>query len=231
MDFEKWLETHEEWRACPDLIIAPPTRDEAKKEYPELDVSEFYNSQGQPYLMRGSQWITAVSHYFRMRQNNQTHRFAVMCAKERGPALMTDAVLFEGNARLGDNYHGSYGDALKATAKKYGFTDNYQYHPGLARWHPEERSEADPEAFIPPSGGRGYIKQLMEKRGWACDGAVDVEGRGPERDPFDDAVPLAPELVAQNAARFVKENPDEARKMDRQQLREHMIATHGVNND
>ena len=229
-DLARWFEDNEEWRKFPDLIVVPPTVDETEEKYPEVDASEFFTDDGQPYLMRGSDRITAIAHYYKMRQSKQKHAFAVMCAQERGPKLMTDAVFAEGNTRLGDNYHGSYGDALKATAKKHGFTSSYQYHPGLARWHPEDpkHNGADPEAYMPPSGGRGYVKRLMESRGWACDGAVDVEGRA-EKDPFDDAVSLAPELIVRNAQKFVQENPDEARKMNRRELRDHMVANHGVN--
>jgi hypothetical protein len=225
--FEEWLADHDEWRQCPDLIVSPPTVEEIETDFPEVDASEFFTDSGQPFLMKNSEWITAIAHYARMRQNGQKHVFAAMCAQERGPALMTDATFFEGNKRLGDNFDAGYLNTILTSAKhNHNFTPGPydQYHPGLARFR------GDPEAFVPPTGGRGYIKKLCETRGWAVEGAVNLEAREPEADPFDTAPALAPDLIARNAANFAATKPDEASKMTRTQLRNHMIENHGVEN-
>jgi hypothetical protein len=160
--------------------------------------------------------------YIKMRREGNTHRFSDMVACQTGPGLMTDSVFFAGQPRIGDQF---VDDAQRKrvfkVAKQHGYTPgvNDVYEPGLARF------QGDPEAFVPPTGGRGYIRKLCEKRGWACEGAVKTAHRPPEKDPYEHSVPLAEDLIRDHMQHEIKKDPSLRTK--KKELREKIIAKHG----
>lgn len=156
--------------------------------------------------------------YEAMRKKGMEHRGAEMLALQSPPGAMTDVAFFQGHKRLGDELSERQMKAMKKELKRQKFRPNSTdvYVPGLARF------QWDKEAFVPASGGRGYVKKLCESRGWACHGAVEVKGRKDE--PKPDKV-MSEALISQNIVRHIEKNPDLARKPKRE-LREMVIEKH-----
>jgi hypothetical protein len=109
-----------------------------------------------------------------------------------------------------------------AVASKHGYKPSPSdvYEPGLARF------QGDPEAFVPRTGGRGYIKNLCRKRGWGCNGAVNVEASAPHVDPHDTGTKLAEDLVQAHIREEIKKDP--SLKGKKKELREKIIEKHKV---
>lgn len=178
----RYVREHPEWRGNEDLLLDPPTDDEALREYPELAGSDVLGA-------RCRNGLPAILVYYVSRRNGSSHRFAEMCACQSPPGCMTDAIYFAGQPQLCDQFASdAQFKTVLGIAKKHGYKPNMHdvYVPGLARF------QGDPEAFVPQSGGRGYIRRLCERRGWECDGAVKVSGRiddpGPDKPLGDDIV-------------------------------------------
>ena len=215
MNIPEFVKNHPEWKPDIDLLVQPPCLEEALEEYPELDGSD---------ALHGILWpsgIPRVSLYFRSRRQGAAHRFAEMCACRRGPALMTDSVYFQGMPKLADQFASdTQMKKVLAIAKRYGYKPNANdiYNPSIARF------QGDPEAFVPASGGRGYIRRLCEKRGWGCEGAVNVKARPAERDPIAQSKLLGRDIVARYESEAIKKDP--SWKKRRKELREKVIAEH-----
>jgi hypothetical protein len=88
------------------------------------------------------------------------------------------------------------------------------YFSGLARFH------GDPEAFV---DSKDDIRKLCERRGWSCEGAVNVKAR--EVEPKAGPV-LAPDIVESLVDDMIDKDPGLATK-HRQELREAAIDKHG----
>ena len=163
--------------------------------------------------------------YDKCRRNKCGHRMAYMLAFQSPPRALTDREFLEGRGTLADQFEGQEHmlDSLVGAAKKHGHKPgvNDVYDSSLAAFH------GDPEAFVPPTGGRGHVKRVCEKRGWASEGAVNVKGREPEADPLDSAPRLAPDLVKEEVNARIKKNPDLARA-DRNNLEQEVISQHGA---
>lgn len=214
---DHWLEEHPDWSEHVDLLMVPPRRSDLREEFPEG-----VQSESDTDLMT-SFGCSRRALYMKIRRGGASHRFADMVACQRGPGLMTDSVFFAGMPKLGDQFRNDVQLAkVLKIAKKHGYSPNVNdvYEPGLARF------QGDPEAFVPPSGGRGYIRRLCEKRGWACDGAVKVEHRQPLSDPLDKPVKLAEDLVQGHMREAIAKDPGLRKKP--KELREKIIAKHGV---
>lgn len=144
-----------------------------------------------------------------------------MFAARRGPALMTDVTLFEGQGTLDKQFGGNEKDMQRVLdiAKKHGYTPNRNdvYMPGLARY------PGDPLAFVPPTGGRGHIKNVLSAQGRGCDGAVTVEARQDEPEPD---VPLAYDLIEEARTKMVAMRP-EIGERDQNEVRQEILDTHG----
>lgn len=214
---EDWLVEHPDWQQHTDLLIAPPKRRDLKEEFPDGVESESDTD------MMTSYGCSRRALYMKIRRGGASHRFADMVACQRGPGLMTDSVFFAGLPKLQDQFvDDTQREKVIAVARRNGYnpSPNDVYEPGLARF------QGDPEAFVPPSGGRGYIRRLCEKRGWACDGAVKVQHQQPGSDPFEASKPLAEDLITGHMRAEIKKNP--ALKNKKKELREKIIAKHGV---
>ena len=209
-----------EWREYADLVVLPPLLSEAQEEFPELEESELERTPD-VILPFG---VTRLALYMKMRRSGLSHRFAEMAALQRAPRCMTDDVFFAGMPRLAEQMTPKVLRNVVAAARRHGYnpSPDATYHSGLARF------QGDPEAFVTRSQGRGYIKRLCERRGWACDGAVTVAARPPEHDYADQshATPMAEKLIQSHARDMVTKDPSLAR-LNRQALREKVLQTHG----
>jgi len=148
-----------------------------------------------------------------------------MIASQKGPGVETDATFFEGHSMLYDQFGSQkHLNRFLKNAKAHGHTPSPQskYFPELARF------QGDPEAFVTRSQGRSYIKKLCEKRGWAIEGAVNVEHREPESDPMDNknCKPLGEDIIRDRAIQMSQSDPS-VKKMDKRKLRQQIIEKHG----
>lgn len=213
-----FLNQHPEWREHADLLLMPPTAQEVLEEFPD--------SQGCSLLADesalASDGSTRLALYVRLRREGKDHRWSDMMASQRAPRGMTDSVFFEGGKRAGDEFDDQYLNKIVTASKKRGFNppENARYFPSLARFR------GDPEAWVSHSQGRGYIRKLCEKRGWACEGAVNLEARQPESDPYAKSVPMHRNLVRQYAREMINANPELKRK-SRRELRQMILDKHG----
>lgn len=205
----------------PDLLIAPPNGEELKQKWPEVG-SCLADHCLEP--MRDGK-ATKGAFYWMLREGGMGHKFAEMLALQRGPVLSTDDTFFEGAKPLYEQFGSQkhLNHYLKA-AKRQGFTPpvNSVYFPGLARF------PGDREAFVTRAMGRSYIRKLCEKRGWECDGAVNVDHRQPEEDPLSqkNCVALGEDIIRDRAIAMAEKNPD-IKRMDRNELRRKIIDKHG----
>jgi hypothetical protein len=146
-----------------------------------------------------------------------------MIACQRGPGLVTDNAFFAGQPPLRDQFRDKRQlKKVLASARRHGYKPSPSdvYEPGLARF------QGDPEAFVPRTGGRGYIKNLCHKRGWGCNGAVNVEPAEPRVDPHTTGTRLGEDLIQGHMREEIQRNP--ALKGKKKELREKIIEKHGV---
>lgn len=148
-------------------------------------------------------------------------RLAEMLALRAPPRALTDRELFAGVGSLAKQFDGAEDQLNKLVklAKKRGFKPgvNDFYNPMLAAF------PGDPEAFIPPTGGRNHMRRLAEKRQMSLDGAVTV--KKPEyREPTPD-IPLQESYIREKMAAMVAADP-QAAKADKRELRSEVIRKH-----
>lgn len=166
-----------------------------------------------------------VEHYKKCLANGCTEKFAIMLVLRKPPRANTDREYFAGRHNLRQQFAGDrrgFNTVLRQ-AKKNGFTPpaDAVYEPGLARF------QGDPEAFVPASEGRGYIRRLMEKRGWGCEGAVNVKPGGSQAKP---AKPIDERLAEQFIAQIEKKDPKFKRASKKEKLAE-VARKHGTRLD
>lgn len=152
----------------------------------------------------------------------QKARFAEMLQTRQAPRCMTDAVFFEGQGTLASQFGSDTRSLEQVTqaAIRQGYTPNPNdvYNAQLAR------SVGDPLAFIPASGGRGYVADVLRKQGRSSvDGAVIVhsETKAPKRKRLGD------DLVREGMQEMIAANPDLAR-IDKRDLASEVISRHGA---
>ena len=211
----------EEYKELPDLLFSPPDRLELQDEFG--DVSPELLDRCLELLQNGV--ATRGAHYWMMRKGGSSDKFAAMIALQEGPGLSTDDTFFQGQKPLYDQFGSQkHLDRYIKAAKRHGFTPspNATYFSSLARF------PGDPEAFVTRAQGRSYIRKLCEKRGWACEGAVNVEHREPESDPLDkkNCKALGEDIISRRASQMAMENP-KYKSMNRNELREAIISKHG----
>lgn len=216
MTIDAFFAEHPEWRPYADLVVVPPTAEEIREEFPDADADVLARCQS------GGQ-VSVGTLYVRMRREGQDDRWAAMLALQQFPGIQTTDTFWAGNKPWHEVYGEKYANEVKAILARRGVNlrPGDTYYPQLAK------SKGDPEAVIPFDGARSYIRKLCEKRGWACEGAVNLEARQPDSDPHEQAVPLAEDLVRSNAKRMVEKNPDLAR-LSRRELRQRVLAQHGA---
>lgn len=215
----RFLTEHPEWRGQVDLVIYPPTLDEAFADYPELIGDRLVAAAHEPTTFG----VTRLAMYVSLRLKGNTHKFAVMVACQRGPRLMTDAVYFQNSRQVDAQFISpQQRDKAVAIARRHGYNPQRHdtYVSDIARFF------GDPEAWVPQTGGRGYIKKICEQRGWECHGAVETKYREPDADPHETGVKLAPDLVNAGIKRMVAKDPKLKHK-SRAELRARAIAKYG----
>lgn len=209
-----------EFKKCPDLIVSPPSPEEIQEQWGDVDSSVL-----QRCYELVKQDITRGAQYWMMRQSGSNDRFAAMISLQSGPGLSTDDTFFHGQKPLYDQFGSQkHLDRYLQAAKKRGFTPstNATYFPNLARF------QGDPEAFVTRAQGRSYIRKLCERRGWACEGDINVNHREPESDPLasENCKPLGEDIIRDRAAEMVKKDPG-LKRLNRTELREKIISNHG----
>ena len=218
---EKFLKQNPDWVKYPDLITNPPTAEELQSEFKDADTE---------VLRRCDEWIamlvTRGAFYFRARMQGSTDRAAAMYALQKTARIETDDVFFQGAKPLYDQFESQQAlDRTLRESKKRGFVPdkNSIYYPNLARF------KGDPEAYVTRAMGRSYIRKLLEKRGWAAEGGVNVKGREPESDPLDakNCRTLGEDIIRRRMGEEITKNPDLARGKNRKRLRQQIIERHG----
>lgn len=153
-----------------------------------------------------------------------SEKLTEMLAARSAPKAQTDREFFAGQGTLADQFSGNDDQLNKVigNAKKHGYKPQYTdtYVPALAKF------AGDPAAFVSASGGRGHVQRVCERRGWTCNGSVNVKGR--PSDPGPDTV-LGENLVQEAVDNLSIKNPDLARKATKRELREEAIHQHKMN--
>jgi hypothetical protein len=137
--------------------------------------------------------------YEQMRKRGESHALAEMLALRKVPACRTDDLAFKGQ-KNGQQFAGkeALGNALAKKLRKAGGSPaGKQYIGGLARF------PGDPEAWV---SSRGDIRRVVEKRGWSCEGLVNVSAN---RDNFDPGpgVGIADDIVEDRLRKAAAQDP------------------------
>jgi hypothetical protein len=96
---------------------------------------------------------------------------------------------------------------------------NDYYEPHMARF------PGDPTAFIPATGGRAHVRDVLKAQGRGCRGFTEFESTAGQVEP-PKKIPLGEDIIQQNIRRL-KKDPDKARKPV-QELREEVLHKHGA---
>jgi hypothetical protein len=132
-------------------MLGVNTVDVAEKLWHELSAPE------QHYIIQ----------YYICIDNGCSPKLADMLASQTPPGAMTDNVFLEGHCN-GNQFekHQHIGDGYKRLAEQHGVNPKGKvYKPGLARF------PGDPEAWVE---GRADVERICRRRGWSCEGAVNV---------------------------------------------------------
>lgn len=207
MDMDQFFERHPELRIVADYVVEPPSPSELLAEFDSVPFD--VRDRCMEYMTYGAR-VTRGCVFAALRRSGQSVGFAAMIAMQKSSGIATTDTFWSGRKPFWEVYGQGYANNVrkKLSARGVNLGDNGEYMPELARF------TGDPEAVVPFSGSRDYIRKLCEKRGWSCNGAVNVSARQPDRDPLADehCVPLADDLVVKNASRLIRENPDLGRK-------------------
>ena len=149
-------------------------------------------------------------------------RMDEMLMGRRMPAIRTDSQFLANHGTLDKQFEGD-GRQLKAVtdeAKKRGYnpSPNDTYIPSLARF------PGDPLAFVPSDSPKNHIKKVCETTDRACEGDVTVS-RSAKKPP--ETIRLGEDLIQEEAAMRIIENPEEALK-PKEQLRNEILDKHGA---
>ncbi len=141
--------------------------------------------------------------YEKMRSEGTSHKLAEMFALQRPPRANDDTTWLasQSDAIGGANLDGKPEMVQKAytePAKAAGVNiKGSVYVPGLAEF------PGDPNAWVK---NLSEVKSKVEKKGWGCDGAVNVKARN-DGPPVAD-IDVAPDLVQSKAEQMIEANPD-----------------------
>ena len=138
------------------------------------------------------------------------------------PPIRTDSTFLANHGTLDKQFGGDDRQLEKVVveAKKRGYnpSPNDTYIPTLARY------TGDPLAFVPAGNPRGHIEKVCKETDRACEGDVTVER---ERKAPQETVRLGEDLIQEEAAMRIAENPGEALK-PKEQLRNEILDKHGA---
>lgn len=207
--FEEAFEGHA------DLLIKPPSEAECVSTFPEL----VGDDEVLPFAERRCL-------YFLSRRKGNDHTWAMISATQTAPRGMTDDVALGGMQTISDMYEHD----PKATDRLCRIMERRGYRPKPTDVYLTSvaNSEGDPLAIINHGQGRGHIRRVLEARGQAGNGLVDIEGRQPEQDPYENPHhKLNPKIVERIRKRKLKANPDLAHK-DQSEIRSEIIEQHAT---
>lgn len=147
----------------------------------------------------GAEWI-----YQEAISKGNSPRMAEMLALRKAPSPDTDDTFLAGRGTLLKQFDGDERamNARIQEAQRHGYTPgvNDVYMPTLAQF------PGDPRAFV---RSKGECVRLAEERGTALElkGRQVVKGRTPDRDPMEDRVALAEDLIQESIPEVIRENP------------------------
>lgn len=213
-----------DWTSYLDLLIAPPTAEEALEQYPELRTDVILSHP----MKLTTFGVPMISLYYKQRLEGVPHKLASMVASQRGPRVNTDDTFFAPMKTLSEQFASeSELKVMLRIAKKQGFTPgmNHVYVPQLARFR------GDREAYVSRTDGRAQIRKICEQRGQelsvnTSDSSMKATHRQPESDPYESAPKIAENLIGKYANRMAKKDPS-LRGKSRRELREMVIQKHG----
>ena len=224
---EPFLEEHEDLREYVDLIVVPPTGKEVVAEFSEFgdhfNDSDLFDT-GYEFLVHDGHGhgLTRLAQYVISRRKGNGHKLAVSFAMQRACTAPTNDTFWGGRKAFWQTHGEVYANDVrrKLATRGVNLGPNDEYMPELARFR------GDTEAVVSFDGGRDHIRKVCQQRGWACDGAVTVKGRGPDVDPHVPTRPVHENLMPELAGNMVKKNPDLARKTNAE-LRQMVYDKHG----
>ena len=171
-----YVDENPDWAPFADMLICPPSEKELLEVRPEAswDIKEIYGWRGSGSV---GLFIQGTAIYEKARRQGSTHAMAAMVASQKAPKALTDREFFSGTGTLGQQFEQRYVDDIVYAARQKGYnpSPNDVYMRTLAR------EPGDPEAFVPPTGGRNHIRRVCESRGLPCEGAVNVKA-GPQKE-------------------------------------------------
>ncbi len=220
MTIETYLKNNPQQRRYADLLVMPPTADEIRAEFPDADKDLIERCDGA--ISDEGFLLSRGAFYVILRRQGECDRVAAMLALQRPARGQTNDTFWGGRKHFSEVYGEEYANQIRKGLARQGINlkAGDEYMPELARFR------CDPEAVVPFGGGRSYIKSICEKRGWACEGAENVEHREPDEDPWATHTPLGEDIIRTNIQRMVKKDPSLKRK-SRSELREAVLAKHG----
>jgi hypothetical protein len=139
------------------------------------------------------------AHYEQCLRNGCSPKLAEALAFQQGPALKTDALLFEGHHN-GNQFQDSpsTGDFYKQAAQRAGVSTAGKIYLGTLANFP-----GDPRAWV---SDRHDVQKVLEERGWGCSGAVS---RKVDDLPSTESHPgVADDIVDDEVDRLTTKNPD-----------------------
>lgn len=161
------------------------------------------------YYIEGEEVSEAAFHFL------APSRLGPMLRDQCPPSSRTDREFLMGSEN-GRQFQGqeATGEAYKKVAESAGVSvTGKKYLSQLARY------PGDPEAWV---SGRGDVQRICEKRGWGCNGLVDVKAAdvGPRPDPED----LSDDIVAEKMEAAIGEA--DVRDVDLPSLEEKVRSQH-----
>lgn len=234
MDLDKFFVENPDWLPFADMVVMPPTPEEITKEFKKGPVTKELLDRCMETVREGGGVVSRGALYVRIRREEKGIRdadmWATMLSLQAPPGVQTSDTFWAGRKSWVDHYGVEYANNIKAQFAKQGIniTANQEYMPELVRpgYGPHN---PDPEAIVPFGGVRSHIKNLCEQRGWAVEGAVNVEHRQPESDPLDDAActPMGDDLIRTKGRLMMQDSPEVFRGKKRQEVKEMILAKHG----
>ena len=173
------------------------------------------------YKINGN--VVSRKEFVKYQEQASKQRMEDMLEAQEFGGMMTDDVFLAGLPQIQHMHNKAEQEYICRKAKEGGYTPKPTdvYQPGLARY------KGDPRAFVNHGQARGHVRHICESEGRACEGAVNVEAREPEADPWDKPKhKLSPRLIKEMAQKQVAADPKLAR-LDKRELVEKVVAEHG----
>jgi hypothetical protein len=225
VDFDQWFTENPDWRPYADLVVHPPMPEELMKEF--SNVSPEVLARCLEFVRECGGSVTRGAIYVRVRREGEERgenadKWATMLCLNAPPGVRTTDTFWAGRKHWTEVFGEKYANKIKQHLAHRGVSirPTDEYMPELARF------PGDPQAIVPFGGARSYIKNLCESRGWACDGAVNVEGREPDEDPYETAPRMDEKLVRQKGRQMVEKSPELGR-LPREELRARVLDKFG----